>query len=252
MADADPARTPAPPALDLDRAEQCLASRRPATPVESTRSWASPRSGRRGTTRRGDRLPPASPAGPAGDLRARIGAALTLPQVHAEGAEIDVLNPVCAGTRRPRSRGAGTRSSSTPRNVRAPCSGTTSTWPTRTRRPRASRLPSRGRAGDPRATSAQFYRRIAVKSGAAGGRNGFVSQFVYHGTAGDYFKKLDYEARSGALRNDCRSAAEPPDAVTAEIESAAARFRQKAFTFAGLRRRRAQKISTSSSIPSSA
>jgi predicted O-linked N-acetylglucosamine transferase (SPINDLY family) len=67
-------------------------------------------------------------------------------------------------------------------------------------------------------------------------RVGFVSQFFYHCTAGNYFKswvtKLDparFEPVVFSLNNR-------PDAVTQEVECAAAKFVQGAFSFEGLAR----------------
>jgi CRISPR-associated protein Csy1 len=80
-----------------------------------------------------------------------------------------------------------------------------------------------------------LYRPIARKPRAGRRlRIGFVSQFFYHCTVGNYFKswvaKLDrtrFETVVYSLNNR-------PDAVTREIERAADRFRQQTFSFAGL------------------
>jgi len=81
----------------------------------------------------------------------------------------------------------------------------------------------------------RFYQPVAPRARAGRRiRVGFVSNFFYHCTAGNYFKswvtQLDrerFEAVVYSLNNR-------PDAVTGEIEQAAAHFRQGTFTFAGL------------------
>lgn len=170
-------------------------------------------------------------------LRARIGLALTLPQIYADAAQIDALRagyaaglasleadaPALAAKLNPDER-AGTVQWN---NFYLAYQG------------RDDRELQAGFARFQRAilepTLPPFYQPLAPRP--RGGRRlrvGFVSQFFYHCTAGNYFKswvtKLDrerFETVVYSLNNR-------PDAVTREIEQAAAKFRNRSFSFKAL------------------
>ena len=171
------------------------------------------------------------------NLRTRIGLALTLPQIYIDADEIDAARteyttglaaleaeaPMLAAALNAEERAGSVQWN----NFYLAYQG------------RDDRELQAGFARFQRAilepTLPQFYRPIAAR--ARGGRRlkvGFVSQFFYHCTAGNYFKswvtKLDrerFETVVYSLNNR-------PDAVTREIEQAAGRFRQQSFSFAGL------------------
>jgi CRISPR-associated protein Csy1 len=84
-------------------------------------------------------------------------------------------------------------------------------------------------------TLPQFYRPIARRP--RGGRRlrvGFVSNFFYHCTAGNYFKSWVTNLDRDRFETVVYSLNNRPDAVTREIEQAAAHFRQQSFSFSGL------------------
>jgi predicted O-linked N-acetylglucosamine transferase (SPINDLY family) len=81
----------------------------------------------------------------------------------------------------------------------------------------------------------QFYRPV-TRAPRAGRRLrvGFVSQFFYHCTAGNYFKSWITKLDAARFETVVFSLNSRADAVTREIEQAAGRFRQQSFSFAGL------------------
>ncbi len=224
--------------LDLDRAEQCLRQSTALNPggIDAFLGLAEvlAEKGQRGAAidcyRRALQVQPTN-------LRARIGVALTLPQVYAEGAEIDTLRTLYA-------QGLADLEARAPELVSAlnaeERAGTVQ-WNNfyLAYQGRDDRELQAAFARFQRAilepTLAQFYQPIAVRSRR--GRRlkiGFVSQFFYHCTAGNYFKSWITKLDPKRFETGVYSLHNRPDAVTAEIESAAARFRQKTFTFTGL------------------
>ena len=224
--------------LDLDRAELCLRQSTALNPggIDALLGLAEvlAEKGQRGAAidcyRRALQVQPAN-------LRARIGAALTLPQVYADGAEIDSLRTEYA-------QGLAALEAQAPElvsSLNAEERAGTVQWnnfylayqgrddrelqATFARFQRAILEP----------TLPQFYQNIAAK--ARGGRRlkvGYVSQFFYHCTAGNYFKSWITKLDSSQFETVVYSLHNRPDAVTAEIESAAAHFRQRTFSFVGL------------------
>jgi protein O-GlcNAc transferase len=81
----------------------------------------------------------------------------------------------------------------------------------------------------------QFYQPVARKSRAGRRlRVGFVSQFFYHCTAGQYFKSWITKLDRGRFETTVYSLNNRPDEVTREIQGASGTFRQLAFSLAGL------------------
>lgn len=81
----------------------------------------------------------------------------------------------------------------------------------------------------------QFYRPLAPRP--RGGRRlrvGFVSQFFYHSTAGNYFKSWITRLDRSRFETVVFSLNNRPDAVTREIEASSDSFRQLALSFTGL------------------
>jgi predicted O-linked N-acetylglucosamine transferase (SPINDLY family) len=81
----------------------------------------------------------------------------------------------------------------------------------------------------------QFYQPIASKRRAGRRlRVGFVSQFFYHCTAGQYFKSWIMKLDRERFETFVYSLNNRPDEVTREIQGASSTFRQLAFSLAGL------------------
>jgi predicted O-linked N-acetylglucosamine transferase (SPINDLY family) len=224
--------------LDLDRAEQALRQSVGLNPrgVDALLALAEvlAEKGSRGAAidcyRRAAEVQPAN-------LRARIGLALTLPQVYADAAQVDSLRaeysaglaaleseaPALAGKLNPDER-----------------TGTVQ-W-------NNFYLAYQGR--DDRELQAafarfqrsilepvlpQFYEPIAPRPRAGRRlRVGFVSQFFYQCTAGNYFKSWVTKLDPARFETVVFSLNNRPDALTREIEQAAARFRSQSFSFRAL------------------
>ena len=171
------------------------------------------------------------------NLRARIGLALTLPQVYADAAQIDA-------TRAEYAAGLASLEAQAPQLVAMlnpeERAGTVQwnnfylAYQGRDDRPLQEAF-ARFQRAILEPTLPQFYRPIAARPRA--GRRvkvGFVSQFFYHCTAGNYFKSWVTRLDRERFETVVFSLNNRPDAVTREIEQAAGKFRQQSFSFVGL------------------
>lgn len=224
--------------LDLDRAEQSLRQSAALNPrgIDAYLGLAEvlAEKGQRGAAidcyRRALEAHPAS-------LRARLGAALTLPQVYADAAEIDALRgqyaqglaaleaevPALVASLNPEERATSVQWNNfylayQGRDDRELQVGFA-------RLQRSVLEPVLAQHYEPLAPRPRRGRRVRI---------GFVSQFFYHCTAGNYFKSWITKLDAGRFETVVYSLHNRPDAVTAEIEAAAAHFRQRSFSFAGL------------------
>jgi protein O-GlcNAc transferase len=224
--------------MDLDRAEQALRQSVSLNPrgVDALLGLAEvfAEKGQRGAAL--DCYRNASEVQPA-NLRARMGLALTLPQVYADAAEIDL-------TRAEYSAGLSWLVAEAPQLVAAlnpeERAGTVQ-WNNfyLAYQGRDDRELQTAFARFQRAilepTLPQFYQPIATRPRAGRRlRVGFVSNFFYHCTAGNYFKSWVTHLDRDRFETVVYSLNNRPDAVTREIEQAATRFRQQSFSFSGL------------------
>ena len=172
-------------------------------------------------------------------LRAQMGIALTLPQVYANAAEMDAVR-----ARFDQSldalQAAVPRFASLPADERLSAAQWNNFY-----------LAYQGR--DDRALQEKFARfQRAIIEGAApqlyapiaarraAGRRirvGFVSQFFYECTAGNYFKSWVTQLDRAVFETVVYSLNNRPDRVTREIEAASDRFRTVAFSLVGLANR---------------
>lgn len=224
--------------LDLDRAEQSLRQSVALNPrgIDALLGLAEvlAEKGNRGAAqdcyRRAIEAHPAS-------LRARIGLALTLPQVYEDAAHIDACRAeYAAGLADLAAKAPGLVAALNPEERAG-----TIQWNNfyLAYQGRDDRELQEGFARFQRAvlepTLPQFYQPIAPRPRAGRRlRVGFVSQFFYHCTAGNYFKSWVTKLDPARFETVVYSLNNRPDAVTREIEAAAARFRSQAFSFVGL------------------
>ena len=172
-------------------------------------------------------------------LRAQMGIALTLPQVYANTAEMDAV-------RARFEQGLDALQAAVPRFASLPADErlAAAQW-------NNFYLAYQGR--DDRALQEKFARfQRAIIEGAApelcapiaarstAGRRirvGFVSQFFYECTAGNYFKSWVTQLDRAGFETVVYSLNNRPDHVTREIEAASERFRTIAFSLVGLANR---------------
>jgi predicted O-linked N-acetylglucosamine transferase (SPINDLY family) len=224
--------------MDLDRAEQALRQSVSLNPrgIDALLGLAEvfAEKGQRGAAldcyRRAAGVQPAN-------LRARMGLALTLPQVYADAAEIDAARAeYTAGLAALQAEATSLAAALNPeeRTGTVQWNNFYLAYQGRDDRELQAQFARFQRAILEPALP-QFYQPIATR--ARGGRRlrvGFVSQFFYHCTAGNYFKSWVTRLDRDRFETVVYSLNNRPDAVTREIEQAAGRFRQQSFSFAGL------------------
>ena len=224
--------------MDLDRAEKALAQSLALNPRSVDALLAlgevvaekGNRDAARDCYRQAIALRPSS-------LRARIGLALTLPQIYASAQEIDGARAdYAASLAALASESAPIIAALNPEERIAAVQWNNFYLAYQGRDDRELQAAyARFQQSVLEPVLPRYYRPLAARASAGRRlRVGFVSNFFYHCTAGSYFKswvtKLDrerFETVVYSLNNR-------PDAVTSEIEQAAAHFRQGTFTFAGL------------------
>jgi len=171
------------------------------------------------------------------NLRARIGLALTLPQIYTDAAEIDAERDRYA-------RGLEALEAEAPALVKAlnpeERAGAVQ-WNNfylayQGRDDRDLQVSfARFQRAILEPTLPQYYAPLARRPrGTRRLRVGFVSQFFYRCTAGNYFKSWVTGLDRGRFETFVYSLGNRPDAVTREVEQAAAHFRGQSFSFSGL------------------